>query len=431
MEHETGIRDDLAASFADLIAPTSTEDFFADYWETTFLHVRHAPGRFAGYFSLRDIAAWVSSTRSGVVFVLLPEDEGVRFEIHQAQDLTPGAVLGNFRRGFAQILKQLADWPPLQGLVHHLGRVFHAEVRVNAFLTPAGARTHPTYTANDDILVLQLEGEAVWRLHELSLLQLDLSQKKNLEFPEEWQRRTEAPILAEVRLRPGDLLFIPRGMPHHLTPPDGTSLHLSIYITPLSWMGFLKVAAEYAAVHSQELRRALPPGFVESEEICDRMRSTFQEVMRVFQEVSFDGVLAAVKRNRVALQGFPCDGQFEDLAGAEGLSVDSEVERRPDVLCTVEEVFDAEQNRRKSTLFFGDGRLSGPQHLQRALEFIRDHKRFHVSEIPGLDEKGQLVLARRLIAEGLLRPCQATRDRLPSTRTRLEECRESVREELV
>src|SRR5262245_8207904 len=157
MEHEAGTRDPLAASFADLIAPTSTEDFFADFWETTFLHVRHTPGRFGGYFSPRDIDTWVSSTRSGVVFVLLPGDEGIRFDIHQAQDLTPGAVLGNFRRGFAQIFKRLADWPPLQGLVHHLGRVFHAEVQVNAFLTPAGARTHPTYTANADILALPAE----------------------------------------------------------------------------------------------------------------------------------------------------------------------------------------------------------------------------------------------------------------------------------
>ncbi len=96
---------------------------------------------------------------------------------------------------------------------------------------------------------------------------------------------------------------------------------------------------------------------------------------------------------------------------AEGLTVDSEVERRPDVLCTVAEVFDAERNR-QSTIFFGDGRLSGPPHMLRALEFIRDRNRFRVSEIPGLDAKGKLVLARRLIAEGLLRPSQATEERV-------------------
>lgn len=412
MEHEAGTRDDLVASFADLIAPTPPEDFFTEYWETTFLHVRHAPGRFDNYFSLRDIDAWVSSTRNGVVFALLPKDEGgVRFDIHPARDFTPAAVLGNFRRGFAQIFKKLDDWPSLQGLVRHLSRVFHAEVGVNAFLTPAGARTHPTYIANNDIFVLQVEGEAVWRLQELTVLQLDLPQKKSFEFPAEWQRRTEAPVLAEVRLRPGDLLFIPRGMPHFVHPPDRASLHLSLYITPLFWVDFFKFAAEYTALHSRELRRALPPGFVESEEICDRMRSTFQRMMQVFQEVSFDGVLAAVKRDRVALQGFPCDSRFDAPDGAEGLDVDTEVERRADVLCTIEEVLDAQGNR-KSTLFFGDGQLSGPPHLRRALEFIRDHSRFRVSDIPGLDTKGQVVLTRRLMTEGLLRLSQATEERI-------------------
>ncbi len=402
MNYEAPICDEPAASFADLISPISNEEFFSVYWEKSYLHVRHPGSQFAGYFSLRNIEAWVRSTRSGMVFVLLPEAEGgVRFDIHQARDLAPGTVLGNFRRGFAQILKRLADWPNLQGLVRHLSRVFHADIQVNAFLTPAGARTHPTYSANDDILVLQVEGDADWQLHEFSVLQLDLSQKRNLEFPEEWQRRTETPVLAEVHMQPGDLLFIPRGMPHFATPPVSTSLQLRIYITPLFWADFLKFAAEYAAVHSQELRRALPPGFVGSDETCDLMRASFQQVMEIFKGVSFDGVLAAVKRNRVAHQGFPCDGQF-DVLGAESLTVDSEVERRPDVLCTIEEVFDSERNR-KSTIFFGDGRLSGPPHLYRALDFIRNRNRFWVAEIPGLDEKGQLVLVRRLIAEGLLR----------------------------
>lgn len=401
----------MMPAFADLIAPTSTEEFFADYWEKTFLHILQPPGRFDGCFSLRDIDRWTHSTRSGVVFVLLPAGDEVRLEVHQADALAPGAVLGNFSRGHAQILKKLADWPSLQGLVHHLGKVFHASIDVNAFLTPAGARTYPTYTANNDILVLQLEGVEAWRLHEFSVLQLDLSQKKHLEFPGEWHRRTESPVLAEVRLRPGDVLFIPRGMPHSATSPEGTGLHLRIYITPLFWMDFLKFAAEHAAVRSQALQRSLPPGFVESQPISDRMRSTFHEVMEEFRKVSFDEVLAAVKRNRVAHQGFPPVAHFDALAGAEALTVDSEVERRPDVLCTVAEVLDAAGNRR-SSLYFGEEQVSGPPHLRQALEFVRDRSRFRVSEIPGLDEKGQVVLARRLVVEGLLRPAAAAEERV-------------------
>ncbi len=78
------------------------------------------------------------------------------------------------------------------------------------------------------------------------------------------------------------------------------------------------------------------------------------------------------------------------------------MERRPSVLCVVDEIFDAERNK-KIAIFFGYQRVVGPLHLRRGLEFICANPRFKVSDIPGLDEKGQLTLVRRLIREGLLR----------------------------
>jgi len=187
---------------------------------------------------------------------------------------------------------------------------------------------------------------------------------------------------------------------------DSACLHLTVSITPLYWMDFLRIAAECAAVHSQELRTALPPGFVDNAEICDRMRRTFPDVMKAFQEVSFDEVLATVKRNRVTFQGFPSDGQFAQILDPQEITVDSEVSRRRDILCVVDEVFDQRRNPQVAILF-ADQRVSGPLYLRRALEFIRDHSRFCVKEIPGLDEKGQLTLTRRLIREGLLQRAAA------------------------
>jgi hypothetical protein len=37
------------------------------------------------------------------------------------------------------------------------------------------------------------------------------------------------------------------------------------------------------------------------------------------------------------------------------------------------------------------------------MEFIRDHPRFKVAELPDLDNQSKQVLVRRLIREGLLR----------------------------
>jgi hypothetical protein len=146
----------------------------------------------------------------------------------------------------------------------------------------------------------------------------------------------------------------------------------------------------------------------EDPEMSERMRQTFQEVLRVFTEnLSFDEALAAVRRNRVKLQNYPPDGHFAQIATLDELTSDSEVERRRDVLCTVDDVVDVNKTP-KVAIFFGSEHVAGPPHLRRAMEFIRDRHRFKVSEVPGLDEKGQRVLVRRLILEGLLRRVPAS-----------------------
>lgn len=397
-------------SFGDLIAPLSADEFFADFWEKTFLHLRNEPGRFSSYFSLRDIDSWLASVRSGLpdsVMITAPEGAEARTERYRPQEIGVDYVYAAFARGCSLVLNHMEDWPSLLGLVKALGRDFHADIGVNAYLTPKGARTFPIHTDEHDTLILHLEGEKVWRLHEFSLLHIRIPQKKNFKFSKEWYGRTETPLLAEICLKPGDVLYIPRGMPHYAVAKDSACLHLTFSISPLYWMDFLKIAAEYVAVHSQELRRALPPGFVDNEEICEQMRSVFPEVMKAFQELtSFDDVLAAVKRNRVTFQSYPSDGHFANLVELEELTVDSEVERRRDVLCVVDEAFDVKRNP-KSAIWFANQQVLGPPHLRRGLEFIRDHATFRVSEIPGLDEKGQLTLVRRLITEGLLRQVPA------------------------
>jgi hypothetical protein len=389
-------------TFGGLIAPLSVNDFFANYWEKTFLHLQNEPDRFSSYLSLCDIDSWLTSTQ-GSIFITTPEGREARTEQYRPQDISTSIIYAAFAKGCPLVLDRMECRPSLLGLVKALGRDFHADIGVAAFVTPKGAGTFPPHAAGHDLLILHLEGERIWHLHEPSLLQLDLSQKKNFKFPLEWYGRTKTPLLAEVCLKPGHVLFIPRGMPHQALSQHGVCLHLSISITPLFWMDFLKVAAECAALHSQDVRRALPPGFVENQEICESMRGTFQDLMNIFQEVtSFDEVLTAIKRNRLKRQSFPTDGHFIQLVEIEELTVDSEVERRRDVLCVVDEVVDIERNTR-SAIFFANEHVTGPRHLRRALEFIRDHARFRVSEIPGLDEKGQLTLMRRLITEGLLR----------------------------
>ncbi len=393
-------------SLESLIAPVTTQEFFDNSWEKSFLYVpRNERGRFEHLFSLKDIDSWIRSTRSGMpdsVLTTPPEGAESGARRYRPQDVAVDSIYDAFAEGHSVVLNYLEDsWPPLFDLVRSLGQVFAANVGVNMYLTPKGSKTFALHTDDHDVFVLQVQGEKAWRLHELrnlSLMRLDY--KKDLAFTSDWgQSRLEGPVLAELTLRPGDVLYIPRGMPHCAVAQSETSLHLTVSITPLYWMDFLKAAVEQAALQSPELRRALPVGFIEHASTVDRMRRDFDRILKTFGEnLSFDAVLGVVTRNRVRAQGFPPDGHFAQLNSLENLSLETRLERREGILCSVDHYEDKFSNIR-----FGARHVRGPARLRQAFDFIRDNPGFRVSELPGLDDQSRLVIARRLIREGLLR----------------------------
>lgn len=394
----------------DLIAPITPEEFFAKYWETRHLHIaRNQQGRFENLFSLRDVDRWLMSVRSGFpdsILLTPPQGSEEGVERFRPQDCKVDHVYEKFAKGHSVVIDYLEDsWPPVTPLVKALSESFNAQVGVNMYLTPKGSKTFPVHIDDHDVLVLQVEGEKIWRLHELKRLPVMLlNYKKDLSSSQDNGALLKAPQIAELRLQPGDVLYVPRGMPHCAVARDATSLHLTISITPLYWFDFLKAAVEQAVDHAPELRRSLPPGFVGRPEAAEEMRPLFDQVLKAFQEhVSFDEAFRVVTRNRIRMHGFNPDGHFAHLNELEGLSPDSVVERRESLPCAVETSEDGAGNIR-----FGTRHVRGPARLVDALEFIRDHQRFQVTDLPGLDDQSRVVLVRRLIREGLLRFAEAT-----------------------
>ena len=402
-----------AARLEELISPVSVDDFLDQYWEKTFLHVSGDSDRFSDLFSIGEIEHWMASNKSGPAnSVVLTTNVGdtVETQRFRPEEARFADICAGIARESSLVLNHMGNYPSLIGTVKALSGFFQAEVNINAYLTPRNGKTFPIHTDPHDVLILHLAGEKIWHLHEFSVLQGDLKQKKNMEFTEEWYGRTETPEIAEVRLKPGDVLFMPRGMPHYAVATDSVCLHLTISIVPIYWMDVIKVMGEMAAVKSQDFRKAVPPGFVEDDTLIDGMRDHYKALMKQFGEMlSFDEVLATLRRNRINYQAFPPDGHAEQMTRLPELTIDSEVERRPDVLCAVDEVFDTQRNK-KAAIFFGYQRVTGPLHLMNAFQFIRTNKKFRVSDIPGLDEEGQTTIARRLLVEGLLRLSSSTEE---------------------
>jgi ribosomal protein L16 Arg81 hydroxylase len=392
--------------FEDVIAPVSAHEFFAHYWEKTFLYnARDEPGRFNGLFSLGDVDRWLLATREGQpdsILITPPEGSQAWKRKHRPRDLAVDEAYELFAKGHSLVLNHLEDsWAPVAGLVSGLREAFCAEVGINVYVTPKGSQTFPVHTDDHDVFILQVQGEKIWRLHEMAQLSAErLQYRQDLCFTSDWGKsRVETPQIAELRLRPGNVLYIPRGMPHCAVARDELSLHLTISLRPLSWIDFFKAALEQASIHAPELRKSLPPGFFTGPTADEATHRAFVAALEAFQtHLSFEETHQVVSRSRVRALGFPPDGHFEQLASLPDLVLDSMLERRPGILCTVEI---SESNF--AHIRFGGQHVRVPGRLREALEFIRDNPRFQVSQIPSLDDQSRLVLARRLVREGLLR----------------------------
>lgn len=396
----------LAVALEDLIAPLDLDGFFERYWEEDRLHVhRNQSGFYNHLFSLSDVDRWLMSTRDGdpdSILIAPPEGTVGGSKKYRPGEISIDEVYDLFSRGYSIVLNGLErNWHPMSPLIGALGNIFCADIGINVYLTPEGSRTFSVHIDDHDVFVLQVYGAKDWRLHEFEHLpNRRLDYRKDLDFPGYWHRPEDSPLLEEMRLSEGDLLYIPRGMPHCAVAKDMTSLHITVSINGYYWTDLLKAALEQSCFDAPLLRKTLPPRFVSDPAIRQGMRDDFKAALAAFQDIaSFDDALKVMMRRRVRAQDYPRDGHLTQLVRLKEVTVESEVKRRDGILCMVEH----SDEYSSSTIRFGKAHIRGPRKLLRALEFIRDNERFKVGTLPGLDDKSKVVLTRRLIREGMLR----------------------------
>jgi hypothetical protein len=91
-------------------------------------------------------------------------------------------------------------------------------------------------------------------------------------------------------------------------------------------------------------------------------------------------------------------GGLADLVGLGSLTDATVLERRATAACVVRTGSEA------VAVLLGDRELRMPLRLAGLMTFVRDHPSFRVGDLaPWLDERSRLVVARRLVREGLLR----------------------------
>lgn len=136
-----------------------------------------------------------------------------------------------------------------------LGEAFAAEVGASVFCSFKGGRAVATHYDVHEVFAVQTEGEKVWNLYEgreidpvgypPGLTQADFDRNRG--------RR-----VSTITMKPGDLLYMPRGFYHDTVTPNEPSLHVSFTVMPLTGRAILSLL-DGAALEDPAFRAWLPP----------------------------------------------------------------------------------------------------------------------------------------------------------------------------
>ena len=230
--------------FAQFIAPMPVDEFLGDYLGRRPVHIR------AGESSAR--AGLLTLDRLGELMSVLPHwtEDTLKLIInsrpvfgdHYLAEPKPGASAARradpakvhvfLRIGASLVANSLEDVDPgIRQIVAMLGDQFAATTGANAYCSFKDVQAFNSHCDLHEVFAVHLEGEKVWRIYE-----------NRAEAPVEPLEgddaqhiidRAKGQVMMTAHMRPGDLLYIPRGYFHDALASSDASLHLTFAVAPL------------------------------------------------------------------------------------------------------------------------------------------------------------------------------------------------------
>lgn len=383
----------IRGSLAWLLAPVDRSVFLADHFERRALVARGDARRYRGLPTLREVDRAVSTreirhpdlrmAREGAS--LAPQSftraDGAADPILVAERVAEGATL---------ILNDVQMWSaPVARICAVLGREVHGRAWANLYAAPPQAHGFVPHIDETDVFVLQLRGEKHWALYEPAK---EFPPLTSISRPFE----PVGPPLETVVLRPGDALYIPRGQPHSAETHERDSIHITIAITPATWVTALHAALHELAERDERLRHAIPLGAFRSP---DGARDEFKAMLRALVDGadlrrSLGRVHADVAQERSPL----APGQIAAAFDPSPVTIDTVVSRRPGVDVAVTATGDVIE------LSLSGRTITLPRWTRPAVRHALTRKRLRVGDLPDdLDHDAKVVLVKRLLREGIVR----------------------------
>jgi len=375
-----------------LLDPFSPDKFFGHFHNRTHLHiVRDRAGFYDKVLSLEDLDACLQSELLPAIFFKVvndgaskPVDEWSHLRSLESRPTAfsqlpvpvgiPERLFDLYTRG-STIVVNSSDLmiPALLQTCRELTRELGFRVWANIYLTPPEAQGFARHQDKHDVMVLQISGCKSWLLY---------------------AEPGSDPV--EIEMRPGDLLFIPRGLGHEARCSGRGSIHVTVGMLPLYGFRLLEVLAEAAQGHPL-FQQPVPQEFAteEAREAFDRDFAGRLGIL--FAEMPASALVERGRREFIDTQRSGWRGRFADTLRLQELTGDTVLCSRYEILRRIEDHGDSLEVQ------FAGNRTTVPTFLKDCLDRVLNDAPFTIREIPGLlTMAGKVDFVRPFVANGLL-----------------------------
>jgi len=297
----------------------------------------------------------------------------------------PVKVVARLGEGATLVLQSLhRTVPPVAAFVTRLQDEISHPVQANAYLTPPAAAGLAEHADLHDVLALQLHGSKYW-----------------------WVEG-----LGDVTMRPGDVMYVPRGTRHRAETSGAMSLHLTIGIIRVTRRQMIERLLRNG---SETLDTPLPIGYrhrAQRNQFERAIDAALDDVLDLIGSTDLGAVADREQSRR--LERPPRAGRISSLARIEELDADTVIcWVAPEPLARAVDETDGRLGHwdglrcneywstkpERVTVHLGDHVLTLPTTALESLRTLSNGKPVRVGNLPGLDEPSRIVLAKRLVRE--------------------------------
>ena len=292
-------------SFDEIMAPLGAERFFAEYEGKRPLHLKGAADKFAEVMTwakLNDLLGQATIWSEGSLLLFLDREPiaPARYcETGLSRDdrkpvlrPDPEKVKGFLRRGATMATNWIDHLSAgLTAFSAALEEALLGRVQANLYVSSRRRQGLASHRDRHDVYAVHVEGTKTWYVYEgRSLVPTAHPMFKTSRAEDE---EAKGGLLMEVKMEPGDLLYLPRGQYHDALADEGGAMHIAFGVTYPNGLDVLSLLQD-RAVAEPLFRTELPrPGGTDAEHaMLERLAGLREGITRLLAD---RGTLARIR----------------------------------------------------------------------------------------------------------------------------------------